>query len=55
MVRLVESEMLQSCLTEPLGLPVFMRLVGGGEIVTGAGYSAYEIEELGNTKFLTVD
>lgn len=33
--------------TELLGFPVFLWMVGGGEIVFGAGYFACGVEKLG--------
>lgn len=49
------SELLHSCLTAPLGLPVFLLMSGGSEIVLGVQYSAYLVEKLGNEQLFIVD
>lgn len=48
MVRCVMSELLQTRLTDPLGSPIGLWMVGCGEIVFEAYYDAWEVEELGN-------
>lgn len=47
-VRYALSESLHSCLTEWLGLPVCLQVVARDEIVLGAQYPAYGIEEFGH-------
>lgn len=47
-VRHVISESLQNSLFEHLGRPVYLRMVGGGEIVVGAQSFAYGVDENGD-------
>lgn len=47
-------EWLHSRVSEPPGFSVCLRIVGGGNILSGAQCSAYEVKELGNKLLLTV-
>lgn len=53
-VRHVVPESLHSCLAERLGFPVCLRTLSGDVVVSGAGYSAYGVDQLGHEVFSVV-